>query len=132
MKTLNIPEGNNAVMPYLMLENAAGFMEFTKTVFGAVQGHDVHYQPDDSSKIMHAEVVIDGSTIMFCDTRDAWKPTPANMFIYVADVDETYKKALETGAVSAMEISNQSYGRTCGITDPYGNVWWITTVLPES
>ena len=127
MQKVNIPEGNQAVMPYLMLQNAAGFMEFTKTVFGATQNHDIHYQPD-SDKIMHAEIMISGSTVMFCDTKEPWQPTPANMFVYVANADETYEKALANGATSVMPPSDQNYGRACGVTDPFGNVWWITNV----
>lgn len=122
-----IPAGNQAVMPYLMLKDAAGFIDFTKEVFGAVQNGTFHKRPD-SEAIMHAELDINGSTIMCCDARDEWKPTPANMFIYVADADKTYATALSNGAVSVMELSNQDYGRTCGVTDPFGNVWWITSI----
>lgn len=32
---MNIPEGHQAVMPYLMIEDAAGFIEFIKMVFEA-------------------------------------------------------------------------------------------------
>jgi len=27
-----------------------------------------------------------------------------------------------------MQLSDQSYGRTCGVKDPCGNSWWITSV----
>ena len=130
METPNIPTGNQAVMPYLMLQDAAGFIHFTKEVFGAIQNGDIHKRPD-SPGIMHAEVTISGSTIMCCDARSNWKPTPANMFVYVADADATYKKALKEGATSVMALSNQEYGRTCGVADPQGNVWWITSVADK-
>ena len=32
---MNIPEGHQAVMPYLMLDDAAGFIQFIKDVFDA-------------------------------------------------------------------------------------------------
>ena len=40
-----------------------------------------------------------------------------------------YKKALAAGASSMMEPNDRGYGRTCGITDPFGNVWWLTGSL---
>ena len=30
---MNIPDGHQAVMPYLMMEDAAGFIELTKRYF---------------------------------------------------------------------------------------------------
>lgn len=131
METKHIPSGNQAVMPYLMLHNAQIFLNFTKEVFGATQNGEIHKRPDTEG-IMHAEVMIDGSTIMCCDAREQWIPTPANLFVYVNDADETYKKAMAAGASSVMELSNQDYGRTCGVTDPCGNVWWITSVLGKN
>jgi uncharacterized glyoxalase superfamily protein PhnB len=50
------------------------------------------------------------------------------MFVYVDNADEIYQKALQEGAVSIMEPADQSYGRSCGVEDPYGNTWWITSV----
>ncbi len=77
---------------------------------------------------MHAEVTLNGSTIMVTDEITDWAKQTANLFVYVPNADETYQKALENGAVSLMGLSNQDYGRTCGVTDPFGNVWWITSV----
>ena len=41
---------------------------------------------------------------------------------------ESFKKAIAEGATVLMELSDQNYGRTCGVTDPFGNIWWITSV----
>jgi len=35
------------------------------------------------------------------------------------------------GAVSLMEVENKDYGRSSGVTDPFGNVWWITSVTEK-
>ncbi len=64
---------------------------------------------------------------MFADSTEDFKPRPAGLFIYVADADETYKTAIDAGATSIMEPANQSYGRSCGVADIFGNTWWITT-----
>jgi uncharacterized glyoxalase superfamily protein PhnB len=121
---MNIPKGHQAVMPYLMMENAAGFIEFIKTVFDAEMTH----QDVRGDIVGHCEANINGSTIMFSQSRDEWKPATANMFVYVDDADATYKKAVDAGAETVMPIADQEYGRSGGVTDPFGNVWWITSV----
>ena len=123
---MKIPNGHQAVMPYLMLVDAAKFIEFCQKVFNATLLSA--RKREDGATIMHAEVNIDGSTIMFSEASKEWKPATANMFVYVDNADKTYQLAIDAGAVTIMELSDQDYGRTCGVTDPFGNVWWITSV----
>ena len=127
-KTPNLPANYQTVMPYLIIKDAAGFIEFMKTVFGAEEGHKAMR---DEHIIMHGEVMVGGSTIMFADCTEQFTPRPAGMFIYVENADETYQKALDAGAKSVMPPSDQPYGRSCGITDPFGNDWWPTSI-PKS
>lgn len=121
---MNIPNGHNAVMPYLMMEDAAGFIEFIKTVFNA----EMTQESTRDRIIGHCEAQISGGTIMFSQSRDEWTPQTANMFVYVDNSDETYAKAVDNGAATVMPPADQEYGRSCGVTDPFGNVWWITSV----
>ncbi|MGY0036345.1 VOC family protein [Pedobacter sp. NJ-S-72] len=125
---MNIPKKHQAVMPYLMLKDALKFIDFTKEVFHAELIEDMHKLKEDGTGVMHSEITINGSTIMFCDASAQWPPQNANLFVYVENADKTYKKALEAGAESLMGLSDQNYGRTCGIKDQFGNVWWITSV----
>ncbi|MFT3743395.1 MAG: VOC family protein [Pyrinomonadaceae bacterium] len=120
---MEIPKGHQAIMPYLMLEDAAGFIEFIKTVFNAEMTHE----SIRDGIVGHCEGNINGSTIMFSASRGEWKPATANMFVYVENADETYAKAVENGAETIMPPDDQEYGRSCGVSDPHGNVWWITT-----
>ena len=120
---MKIPEGHQAVMPYLMMENARGFIEFLKEVFGAEMKHE----SEREGIVGHCEARIGDSTIMFSQSRGEWKPATANLFVYVPDADATYKKAISAGATTVMEMADQEYGRSGGVTDPFGNVWWITT-----
>ena len=121
---MNIPESHNAVMPYLMMEDAAGFIKFIKSVFDAEMTHESMRD----GIVGHCEAQISGGTIMFSNSRDEWTPQTANMFVYVEDADATYAKAVEHGAETVMPPDDQEYGRSCGVTDPFGNVWWITSV----
>lgn len=125
---MNLPKGHQVVMPYLMLKGALKFIDFVKTVFNAELTTNMHKLHEDNASVMHSEVTIGGSTIMFTDATGQWPEQTANLFIYVDNADETYKKAIASGATTLMELNNQDYGRTCGVTDPFGNVWWITSV----
>jgi len=126
--TMKIPDGYQAVMPYLIVNGAAKFIDFTKKAFNAVE-NGKHKSMRDENTVMHGEITIGGSTIMFADSTEKFQPCTAGLFVYVENADEAYRLALENGATSIMDLSNQSYGRTCGITDPVGNTWWVTSVL---
>ncbi|KYG72164.1 putative glyoxalase superfamily protein PhnB [Roseivirga ehrenbergii] len=123
---MKIPQGHQSVMPYLILPEAESFSEFAKQVFDAKVS--LTRLREDEKTIMHSELIIGNSTIMFAGATEQFSPQTANLFVYVDNADETYKKALDNGASSVMGLSNQDYGRTCGVLDPFGNTWWITSV----
>jgi len=123
---MKIPKGHQAIMPYLMLNGAKKFFDFTESVFDAQETY-LKFR-EDGKTIMHSEIQINGSTIMFCEATEEWKAQPANLFVYVENADASYKKAIDAGATTIMELNDQDYGRTCGVQDPVGNVWWITSI----
>lgn len=65
---------------------------------------------------------------MFAESTDTYAVSNAGMFIYVEDADATFKKAIDAGATVVNEMADQSYGRSGGVKDPFGNTWWITGV----
>ncbi|WPP51459.1 VOC family protein [Catalinimonas niigatensis] len=123
---MNIPQGHQRIMPYLMIQDAAKFIDFTQKVFAA--SLSFKRMREDEKTIMHAEIMIGESTIMLAEISEAWSKATANLFVYVADADEAYRKALEAGATEVMELRDQDYGRSGGVADPFGNIWWITAV----
>jgi PhnB protein len=125
METLNIPEGYQRLMPYLIIENAPAFFEFAQKVFGATERYKAMR---DETLIMHAEISIGGSVVMFADATEQYKKQTAGLYLYVDDCDAVYQKAIENGATSASEPADQSYGRSGGFKDPFGITWWVTTV----
>lgn len=120
---MKVPAEYNRLMPYLIVPDAYAFISFMKDVFGAEEQRIV---PRSEGVIMHAELRIGDSVIMFADVTAEFLAKPAGMFIYVADVNDTYQKALAAGAISLMEPMQQPYGFTCGFKDPFGNDWWAT------
>jgi uncharacterized glyoxalase superfamily protein PhnB len=122
---MKLPIGHQTVMPYLILNGALQFIAFTKNVFNA---KSLTQALREDGTVMHAEVIIGESTIMVTDEIKEWTKQTANLFVYVPNADETFKKATDAGATIVMELSDKDYGRTCGVTDPFGNVWWITSI----
>ncbi|MCW9705496.1 VOC family protein [Fodinibius salsisoli] len=118
------PEYYRTVMPYLILENAEAFLDFTQTVFDA----EIKMKHEDEKGLRHAEIVMGDSTIMVGQSGGPWDPQPAGLYINVSSADDTYQKALDAGATTVMELSNENYGRSGGVLDPFGNTWWITSV----
>jgi len=124
MTEVKIPEGYQTVMPYLILTNAVDFFKFTENVFDAKE--KMKMLTHDSS-LMHGEITIGDSTIMFGNASEAWGVQNAGLYVYVKNADDTFKKALQQGATIVQEMKDQDYGRSGGVTDPFGNVWWITS-----
>ncbi|GAO41264.1 VOC family protein [Flavihumibacter petaseus] len=123
---MNIPTTHNTLMPCLTLDNAEAFEGFLQSVFGG----DLHYKSlrEDGKSIMHAEFRIDGQTIMYSQKSEQWPVRTGDFFIYVDNADQSFQKALNAGATVIMEPADQSYGRSGGIKDPFGNSWWITSL----
>lgn len=126
MSNVPRPAGYNRVIPYLILKDGNGFLKYAETVFGCSIA-ETHYQ--ENGTLMHGELHFDDCYVMVGEASDQWKTSNSGLFIYVANTDETYQKALDNGATSVMPISDQPYGRTCGVLDPWGNTWWITQQL---
>ena len=123
-----VPVQHNRLMPYLIVKDAAQFIGFMEQVFSATKQAIV---PRAEGSIMHGELRIADSVIMFADATHDIGPKPAGIFIYVDNVEEAYRKALEHGAVSTMEPQQQPYGYTCGFRDPFGNDWWPVAIPAE-
>jgi uncharacterized glyoxalase superfamily protein PhnB len=92
MKKTYKPNNYSTVSPYLIVDGASATIAFLKSVFGAVE---LRRFPDADGKLMHAEVRIDDTVVMLADGSDGWKPSPSHVHIYVKDVDETYRRAVE-------------------------------------
>ena len=120
------PASYSTVSPYLIVNGAAATIDFLKQVFGAIE---LRRFPDESGKLMHAEIRIDDTVIMLADPAlPDWPPISCYVHIYVRDVDATYQKAMEAGAVSVQEpVKKQDEDKRGGVKDTGGTTWWIAT-----
>ena len=121
-----IRDGYHTVTPYLVVKGAAGLIDFMKKAFDAKE-ISRHEGPDRS--IAHADMLVGTSHVMIGEPMGAdWPPMPAALYLYVPDVDATYKKAVAAGGVSTREPTDEFYGdRSAGVKDAYGNAWWMAT-----
>jgi PhnB protein len=121
-----IPEGYHTVTPYLMVRDAQEEIEFLKNALGATESHPPMKRPD--GKIMHAEMKIGDSRVMFGEANEQWPATTSSLYVYVPDADSAYKRAVQAGGKSTVEPTDQFYGDRSGcIADPSGNTWWLAT-----
>jgi PhnB protein len=128
-----IPEGMKGVIPHLTVKGAARAIEFYKKAFGATE-LSRHGTPDGS--IMHASLKI-GEGVLFLNDefKEAGCVAPQSgaggsvyLMMYVADVDATFKRALDAGAETKMAVADQFWGDRYGVLiDPFGHYWEIAT-----
>lgn len=81
--------------------------------------------------IMHAEIKIDDSVIMLGDASEDFPPNKHLIHVYVANVDETFQRAIELGCVSK-EGPTQRGGdpdRRGTFHDFAGNIWSVASQL---
>lgn len=124
-----IPDGYHSVSPYLTVIGVAKVIEFLKKTLDATS-FECHTMPD--GRIMHAEVRIGDSVVMLGEPMTPDQARPANLHVYVKDVDATYKRAIAAGGRSIREPANQFYGdRSGGVQDVAGNQWWFATHVED-
>ena len=124
-----IPEGYHSVTPYMIGRPAGKVLDFVKEVFDA---QETFRMPGPDGTIGHAEFRIGDSMVMISDGGDQWAPMPCSLYVYVANVDETYKRALKAGATSLKEPADQFYGdRSASVKDFAGNIWGIGTHIED-
>ena len=136
MAKTSVPQGYNAVMPYLRVKGAAEAVEFYRRAFGAKKR--MLLQMGD--RVGHAEVEIGGCVIMLSDEfpelgvvgPKALKGTSVTIALYAADVDKTMAKAVAAGAKVTRPATDEFYGERSGqVEDPFGHVWMIQTRIEE-
>src|SRR5690349_21611266 len=95
-----IPQGYHTITPIISAKDPQKVLDFLKTAFGAKE-ESVFRTPE--GKIMHAELQIGDSRLMVGDVMEGKSPTQSSLYLYVADPDSLYRKALQAGADSVTE-----------------------------
>ena len=120
------PEGYNAVSPYFVVEGAEKLMNLLVEIFN---GEALRKYKTSDGTIMHGEIKIDDSVLMFGDSSGQFSANKLLNHIYVPDVDAVFKKAIKLGC-EPLETPKERDGdpdRRGSFCDFAGNVWSIGT-----
>lgn len=129
-----------AVLPHLVVDDAAAAIDFYVKAFGATELGRV---PGPDGKLIHAALSINGSTVMLNDdfpeysggksmTPKALGGTPVTIHLTVTDVETKFARAVEAGAEVVAELEDQFWGDRYGIVrDPFGHQWSLGQPVRE-
>jgi PhnB protein len=132
-----VPEGYHTLTPYLSVDDAAAAIDFYQRAFGAEERGRMA-GPDGT--IAHAELAIGDSVVMLADPFPQFAVRPpkelggssVGIFMYVENVDEVFRQAVDAGATPTMEPEDQFWGDRFGsVTDPFGHSWQIATHVED-
>jgi PhnB protein len=122
-------DGAPTIQPFLQPLQSVPVIEFLTSAFGATELGRAS-SPDGG--ILHTTLKIGNSSLELADASGIYQPMPGMFYLYVANADAVYSRALESGAESLSAPADQSYGdRTCSIRDISGNTWYIATRLAK-
>jgi uncharacterized glyoxalase superfamily protein PhnB len=128
-----IPPGFHSLTAHLSVNGAAAYIDFLKRAFDAIE---IDRSPGPGGKLMHAEVRIGDSLLLFADdfTGEFGLPPlaegrlPFQLHLYVPDADATWNQAVAAGCEVVMPIADQFWGDRYGhVRDPFGFLWSIAT-----
>ena len=134
----NPPHGMHTATTTLTVKNSVAAIEFYKKVFDA---HELYMMKGpDGKTTMHAEMKIGDSIIMLGDespqmgmmSPQSLGGSGSGIYLYVKDVDNTLKKASDSGAKITMPAFDGFWGDRMGaIEDPFGHKWSIATHIKD-
>ncbi|HYD67750.1 VOC family protein [Azospirillum sp.] len=122
---------------YLCVSDAADAIAFYAKAFGAEESFRLN--TPDGSKIVHANMTLNGGQIMLSDDFPEWNggqsrhplalgATPVTIHLQVPDVDAAFARAVEAGCTVVMPLADQFWGDRYGkVKDPFGHEWSLAT-----
>jgi PhnB protein len=121
-KTVVSRPGFRTITPYLHPQNSE-FIDFLKRVFDAEETLHAEVGPGR----FHADVRIGDSMLMV--GVGSGRKMPATIEVYVPNVDEVYKRAIDAGCVELQSVSDAHWEpiRLGCVEDQAGNRWVIAT-----
>ena len=98
----------------------AGLAAFLRKVFAA-KGRVRADRP--------SEMLIGDSVVMIAEGGGVRQASSAFLYVYVANADTVYKRAVAAGATTIEAPTDMPYGdRRATVRDPWGNTWQIATL----
>jgi PhnB protein len=124
-----VPKGLRNVNVYMHPLRAEPVISFLKRAFGA---QEIAKFASPDGVVHHAQVRVGDSVVEMGEAHGPYHPMQSMFYMYVPDCDAVYQRALAGGAKSIQAPSEAPYGdRIGGVTDPFGNQWWIATHIKD-
>jgi PhnB protein len=117
------------VTPYLNIDGARKAIDFYKQAFGAIE-HEA-LKGENSDKIMHSQIEVNGSPIFICDFFPEYGHVPVmaqgfNLHLHVDDAQKWWDRAVGAGCSITLPLKAEFWGDIYGqIKDPFGVTWAI-------
>lgn len=124
----NPPATLGALVPYLMIRDAAAASEFYQRAFAAQEVTRMP-APDNADKLIHVHLHLNGHSLMLND------PMPEHGYplkdhqgytltLIVDDIDSWFDRAVAAGATVTTPVARMFWGDRYGaLVDPFGVQW---------
>ncbi len=136
-----VPHGFTSITPFIVVKDPVEAIAYYKTVFDVRIKDITEYTDEAGNKIVvHAELDFGNGFLQLGAANPAYQlvlppdETQAcySLSIYVADVDQVFKNAVERGAKIREPIANFVSGDRFGsVIDPFGVRWTIMTRIED-
>ncbi|MFI8993290.1 VOC family protein [Streptomyces sp. NPDC053542] len=132
-----IPDGYAELTAYLFVANADEAIAFYTRAFGAKE-LERYTAPDGS--VPHAQIRIGGTVVMLSDESPAagllgpkaLGGTPVTLYLFVADVDAAFARAVAAGAEETRPVQDKFFGERAGqVIDPFGHRWTLASRIED-
>ena len=133
-----IPDGFSSVTPIFVFKDCRKALDFYKQAFGA---QELFAMPGPDGKgIMHAELKVGNSILMMGEecpemsskSVETLGGSPINLYLYVENVDQAFRRALEAGAKQVAAVEDMFWGdRTGTVQDLFGYHWTLATHIKD-
>lgn len=135
-----------SIMPFMYNDDVVQAFGLYQKVFGATE---VHRVTRPNGKVSHIQMAIGSTHVMlrdattpdlaeyrakgFANTPRKFGGSPLHLYIYVADADAAFKRALDSGSKIVDPMGDKEWGDRCGgVQDPFGHIWYIATPLKSA
>ena len=125
-----VPYGGAVLNPFVIVDDAARFIDFVAEVFGATEAAEAR-TPMPDGKLIHAQLRLGTVDLMVADRLDGWPARPGLLQVWVTDAAAVLERAGAGGATTVTEPT-PFYGETtlARILDPWQNIWWLYQQAP--
>lgn len=126
----SVPAAGAVLNPFVIVDDAAGFVDFVSGVFGVQETAEAR-TPTPDGRLIHAQLRLGTVDLMVADRFDGWPARPGLLQVWVRDVAAVLQRAGARGATTVTEPTPFYGERTLGrMLDAWRNIWWLWAPAP--